>query len=96
MNQQLRLSRTGKPSRLQSELSNLVLPSPKRGNIGDPSLIPDLAQTMEDSEGMVCGYAAWPLGRIGGSQTRQVLETSLARETDELAKKKIQAALVVV
>ena len=33
---------------------------------------------MEDSEEMVCGYAAWPLGRIGGSQTRQVMETSLA------------------
>jgi len=52
---------------LQSELSGLALPSPKRGNIGDPSLIPDLAQAMEDSEGVVGGYAAWALDRIGES-----------------------------
>jgi len=63
------------------------------GNIGDSAFIPDLARAMEDSEGLVRGYAAWALGKIGGSRAKQVLEASLARETDELAKKEIQAAL---
>ncbi len=63
------------------------------GNMGDPLYIPDLARAMEDSEGLVRGYAAWALGKIGGSRAKQVLEASLARETDELAKKEIQAAL---
>ena len=78
---------------MQSELSDLALPSPKRGSIDDSSLILDLAQDTEDSEGVVGGYAAWALGRIGGSQARQALEASLARATDESAKKEIQAAL---
>jgi len=40
------------------------------GNTGDPMFISDLAQAMQDSEGLVRGYAAWGLGRIGGSQAR--------------------------
>ena len=63
------------------------------GNMGDPTSIPDLAQAMEDLEKLVRGYAAWALGRIGGSRAKQILEASLARETDEFAKKEIQAAL---
>ncbi len=63
------------------------------GNMGDPAFIPDLAQAMEDAEGLVRGYAAWALGRIGGSRARQILEASLARETDEFTKKEIEAAL---
>jgi epoxyqueuosine reductase len=63
------------------------------GNTGDPAFIPDLAQAMQDAEGMVRGYAAWALGRIGGGQARQILETGLASESDEFAKKEIQAAL---
>jgi len=55
----------------------------------------DLAQAMQDAEGMVRGYAAWGLGRIGGSQVRQILETNQRRETDEFAIKEIQAALEV-
>ena len=80
---------------MQSELSGLALPSPKRGNIDDPSLIYDLAQAMEDLEERVGGYAAWALDRIGGNQTKQVLDAGLAQETDEFAKKEIQAALTV-
>ena len=74
---------------MQSELSDLALPSPKRGSIGGSSLIPDLAQDMEDSEGVVGGYAAWALGRIGRSQTRQILEPGLAQETGEFTEKEI-------
>ncbi|GAI89921.1 unnamed protein product, partial [marine sediment metagenome] len=65
------------------------------GNMGDSACIPDLAQAVEDSEGLVRGYAAWALGKIGGSQAKQILEASLARETDKFAKKEIQAALAV-
>jgi len=64
------------------------------GNTGDPAYIPDLAQAMQDSEELVRGYAAWALGKIGGSKAKQVLETSLAREISESAKKEIEAALV--
>ena len=65
------------------------------GNMGDTAFIPDLAQAMQDSEEMVRGYAAWALGKIGGSQARQVLEASLARETAESARREIEAALAV-
>ena len=66
------------------------------GNMGDRALIPDLAQAMQDPEELVRGYAAWALGKIGGSQARQVLEASLARETAESAKREIEAALAAV
>lgn len=65
------------------------------GNSGDTAFVPDLAQAMHDTEGMVRGYAAWALGRIGGHQARQVLEGCLPAETDEFARKEIQAALEV-
>jgi len=63
------------------------------GNIGDPAFIPDLAQAMQDPEGMVRGYAAWALGKIGGSEAKQILEGGLERETDEFATKEIQEAI---
>ena len=65
------------------------------GNMGDPAFIPDLAQAMQDSEELVRAYAAWALGKIGGSQAKQVLEASLGRETSELARREIEAALAV-
>lgn len=65
------------------------------GNTGDPVFISDLAQAMQDSEGLIRGYAAWGLGRIGGRQARQILEASRLRETNEFSKKEIQAALEV-
>ena len=63
------------------------------GNMGDPTFIPDLAQAMQDPEGLVRGYAAWALGKIGGRRAKQILEASLVRETDEFAKKEIQDVL---
>ena len=65
------------------------------GNMGDPAFIPDLAQAMQDSEEMVRGYAAWALGKIGGTQARQILEASLERETAEPVRTEIEAALAV-
>lgn len=66
------------------------------GNTGDPAYIPELAQAMQDSEELVRGYAAWALGKIGGSQAKQILEASLARETADSARKEIEAALAAV
>ena len=66
------------------------------GNTGDTAYIPDLAQALRDPEELVRGYAAWALGRIGGNQARQILETSLAHETSEFATKETKAALDVV
>ena len=43
---------------------------------------------------MVRGYAAWALGKIGGSQARQILEDSLARETVVLARKEIEVTIL--
>ena len=63
------------------------------GNTGDLVYIPDLAQAMQDQEGLVRGYAAWALGKIGGNQARNILEACLLRETNEFAKKEIQVAL---
>jgi epoxyqueuosine reductase len=65
------------------------------GNTGDPSFIPDLTKAMQDAEGMVRGYAAWGLGRIGGSRARKILGSRLSGETDEFARTEIQAALSV-
>ena len=65
------------------------------GNMGDPTFIPDLAKAMQDSECLVRGYAAWALGKIGGNLAKKILETSLAQETDESAKKEVEAALAV-
>jgi len=66
------------------------------GNTGDPAFIPDLAHAMQDPEELVRGYAAWALGKIGGSQAKQVLEASLARETTQSARDEIEAALAVL
>ena len=65
------------------------------GNTGDPAFIPDLAEAMQDSEELVRGYAAWALGKIGGSQAKEILEASLAGETSESARREIEAALAV-
>ena len=65
------------------------------GNLADPAFIPELALAMEDSEELVHGYAAWALGKIGGGQAKQILETRLAYEVDEPARKEIEAALTV-
>jgi epoxyqueuosine reductase len=63
------------------------------GNTGNPVYVPDLEQAMKDPEGLVRGYAAWALGKIGGNQARKILETCLLRETNEFAKTEIQTAL---
>jgi epoxyqueuosine reductase len=63
------------------------------GNTGDSSFVPVLGESMKEAEGMVRGYVAWALGKIGGSQAKRILEMGLIKETVESARKEIEAAL---
>lgn len=63
------------------------------GNMGDPDHIPALDRAMEDPEELVRGYAAWGLGRIGGSKARAVLESRLKRGDSNFVIAEIKAAL---
>ncbi|RPJ07690.1 MAG: HEAT repeat domain-containing protein, partial [Deltaproteobacteria bacterium] len=53
-------------------------------------------RAMEDPEALVRSYSAWALGKMGGSQAKQVLESCLSRETSEPTSKEIEAALAMV
>ena len=66
------------------------------GNLGDPACIPALEIAMRDSEELVRGYAAWSLGRIGGRQARQILETCRMRESSVGVKQEIEWALLAM
>lgn len=63
------------------------------GNLGDPAFIPDLEIAMNDQEELVRAYAAWALGKIGGGQSKEILEANLICETSESVKKEIEMAL---
>ena len=66
------------------------------GNLADPAFIPDLGHAMQDREELVREYAAWALGKIGGKKAKDILETSLARETSDAVGIEIKAALAIV
>ena len=63
------------------------------GNSGNSSFMPVLAESTKDPDGMVRGYVAWALGKIGGTQARRILEMSMVHEPVESTKKEIEAAL---
>lgn len=63
------------------------------GNTGNPEHIPVLKKAMEDGEELVRGYSAWALGKIGGTQSKTILESSLKRNDSSLVKSEIKAAL---
>ena len=63
------------------------------GNTGDSAHVSDLALAIEDPEALVRGYAAWALGRIRGCRAREVLDVALRKETDDMARREIEAAL---
>lgn len=64
------------------------------GNTRDSQYIDDLGKALEDTEPVVCGYAAWGLGRIGGVRSKQILESHLIKEKDSLVLTEIQNALI--
>ncbi len=63
------------------------------GNIGDPSASPALVKAMHGGDALVRSHAAWALGRIGGSQAVQALESALRTETDEAVIEEIELAV---
>ena len=66
------------------------------GNAGDPSAIPALTRILEEGEPLVRRHAAWALGRLGGADARQALQSALPSETDDVARQEIEGALSVI
>ncbi len=63
------------------------------GNSRDPGALADLRLLLSDAEVLLRGHAAWALGRIGGRQAIESLESSLQRETDPWVAEEMAAAL---
>jgi epoxyqueuosine reductase len=63
------------------------------GNSKNEKYVPDLARAMQDKEEVVREYAAWGLGRIGGTKAKTILEESLKQEESAVVRKGIASAL---
>ena len=63
------------------------------GNAGDPALVPALVPLLDDAEPLICGHAAWALGRIGGEVAVRALARSLAAERDPWVRDEITQAM---
>jgi epoxyqueuosine reductase len=64
------------------------------GNLGDPTYVPDLERSLEESPyPNVRGMSAWALGRIGGTRARGLLEKRLGVEEETVAEE-IRSALM--
>jgi epoxyqueuosine reductase len=63
------------------------------GNSGDDGVVSLLARAMEDPQEMVRQYSAWALGRIGGSESRKVLERFRQKEESDRVRLELVSAL---
>ena len=63
------------------------------GNSGQEEAVEPLGSAMQDSDELIRGHAAWALGKIGGRQARQLLESSLAKETSPYVQEEMLTAL---
>jgi epoxyqueuosine reductase len=63
------------------------------GNLGDPAAIPALAEALRGGDPLVRGHAAWALGRLGGTEAAQALETRRGTEQDSWVNEEIVAAI---
>jgi len=63
------------------------------GNFKDRRAVNVLLRVVDQGDDEVRGYAAWALGKIGGSSSVQKLKESLERELNETVKSEIKAAL---
>ena len=66
------------------------------GNIGDLSAVPALAKALLKAVPLVRSHAAWALGRIGGRQAADALESALPHEEDPEVIEEIEHALAQV
>ncbi|HEX4494196.1 MAG TPA: tRNA epoxyqueuosine(34) reductase QueG [Thermoanaerobaculia bacterium] len=63
------------------------------GNRREPRYVEPLAAALREGAPLVRGHAAWALGRIGGDEAQEALETALASEGDEEVRGEIRRAL---
>ena len=63
------------------------------GNIGDPVAIPSLSGALRSNSSLVRQHAAWALGRIGGDDAYDALQSALEDEPDEDVIEEIELAL---
>ena len=63
------------------------------GNIGDPVAVPALAKALLHDSSLVRRHAAWALGRIGGSEASDALQSALDDEADSDVVEEIQNAI---
>ena len=63
------------------------------GNIGDPVAIPSLTGALRSASSLVRQHAAWALGRIGGADAYNALQSALEDEPDEDVIEEIEFAL---
>ena len=66
------------------------------GNSKDKTFVKDLAIALTNPDEMIREYAAWALGKIGGLESRQVLESGYAKESSDNVKQAIHQALAEV
>ena len=50
------------------------------GNSGDRTYLPALERALQEPEALVRGTAAWAIGKIGGAQGREIIESALTRK----------------
>jgi len=63
------------------------------GNIGDPAAVPALSKALESDSDLVRGHAAWALGRIGGNEAENALQSALEKPQEEEVMVELQDAL---
>jgi epoxyqueuosine reductase len=63
------------------------------GNIGDPVAVPYLAKALMFPQPLIRQQAAWSLGKIRTSQSKEALEKALSSELDEDVKAEIGSAI---
>jgi epoxyqueuosine reductase len=63
------------------------------GNAGDTEAVPYLFVSLQDSEPVIRGHAAWALGKIGGQNVSSTLEKALYTEEDDDVISEIKSAL---
>ena len=63
------------------------------GNIGDAAAVPALSKALESDSDLVRGHAAWSLGRIGGNEAENALQSALEKPQEEEVMVELQDAL---
>ena len=63
------------------------------GNFKDERALKVLARLLEKGDDELRGYAAWAIGRIGGSKAKKHLYAALDKEKNEQIIKEIESAL---